>query len=62
MDRYDDNYLVVKYPQLVKSVTEGQQAVVYDDDGKVLLAGVIEKTFINGKWHKQMLFERIHGE
>ena len=62
VDRYDDNYLVVKYPQLVKSVTEGQQAVVYDDDGKVLLAGVIEKTFINGKWHKQMLFERIHGE
>ena len=34
----------------------------FADDGKVLLAGVIEKTFINGKWHKQMLFDRIHGE
>ncbi|MGN1399016.1 MAG: tRNA 2-thiouridine(34) synthase MnmA [Erysipelotrichaceae bacterium] len=60
--RYDEDYLLVKYPQLVKSVTEGQQAVLYDNDGKCLAGGVIEKTFINGLWHKEMLYNRIHGE
>ena len=60
LSQINDSELLVSYPQKIKAVTPGQQAVFYDGD--ICLAGaVIEKTFINNKWHNQMLIEHIHG-
>ncbi len=57
----NEEELLVSYPQKIKAVTPGQQAVFYDGD--ICLGGaVIEKTYINNKWHNQMLIEHIHGD
>ncbi len=57
----NEEELLVSYPQRIKAVTPGQQAVFYDGD--ICLGGaVIEKTYINNKWHNQMLIEHIHGD
>ena len=60
VERYDDQHLLIKYPQLVKAVTPGQQCVLYLDD--LCLGGsVIEQTYINGENHNEMVYKHIHG-
>ncbi|MDO4377533.1 MAG: tRNA 2-thiouridine(34) synthase MnmA [Erysipelotrichia bacterium] len=61
IEKSTDGMILVKYPQKIKAVTPGQQAVFYDGD-VCLGGGVIEKTYINNVWHQQMLHEHIHGE
>ena len=54
IEPYDDEMVLVRYPQKVASVTPGQQAVFYDGDICVG-GGVIEKTFLEGKDHEEVI-------
>ena len=58
IEPYDDELYLVKYPQRVASVTPGQQAVFYDGD-ICLGGGVIEKTFLDGKDHEEVIEELV---
>ena len=55
-----DNEALLTYPQKIKAVTRGQQAVFYDD-GELLGGGVIENTYINGEDLNAKLMERVNG-
>lgn len=58
--RLDDTSVLVKYPQTIASVTEGQEAVFYDGD-KCIGGGVIEEVFKDGKNLNQLIMETANG-
>lgn len=60
IERLDDTSVLVKYPQTIASVTEGQEAVFYDGD-KCIGGGVIEEVFKNGKNLNQLIMETANG-
>lgn len=60
IERLDDTSVLVKYPQTIASVTEGQEAVFYDGD-KCIGGGVIEEVFKDGKNLNQLIMEIANG-
>ena len=63
IDRIDENSVKVSYPQTVRSVTPGQEAVFYDGD-VMLGGGVIDSVFQNGEDIAEKIrtqLEKVHG-
>ena len=60
IERLDDTSVLVKYPQTIASVTEGQEAVFHDGD-KCIGGGVIEEVFKEGKNLNQLIMETANG-
>ena len=59
--KIDDHSCILSYPQKIKAVTPGQQAVFYRN-GELLGGGTIEKTYLNGQDVSESLMERVsHG-
>ena len=56
----DDTSVLVKYPQTIASVTEGQEAVFYDGE-KCIGGGVIEEVFKNGKNLNRLIMETANA-
>ena len=56
----DDKSVKLTYPQKIKAVTPGQQAVFYKD-GMLLGGGVIEDTFYNGISVAKWLNDRVNN-
>ena len=52
----DENTVLLEYPQTIRSVTPGQEAVLYDGD-TVIGGGKIDQVFKNG----EDLMEKIEG-
>ena len=58
LKKLSDNSVLLTYPQKIKAVTCGQQAVFYKD-GMLLGGGTIEKTFIEGNDLNEWLINRV---
>ncbi|MBQ3461204.1 MAG: tRNA 2-thiouridine(34) synthase MnmA [Solobacterium sp.] len=58
ISRNDDGTLTASYPQTIRSVTPGQEAVIYDGD-TVICGGQIEKVFRNGEDLQEMILNRF---
>ena len=60
----DDNKATLIYPQKIKAVTPGQEAVFYLN-GEMIGGGVIDKTFINGddvsEYLDNIVLRKFHG-
>ena len=54
-----DGTLMVRYPQTIRSVTPGQEAVFYDGD-IMIAGGRIEKVFRNGEDLMETIEHTIH--
>jgi len=59
--RIDQNSAYLIYPQKIKAVTPGQQAVLYKD-GLMIGGGVIENTYINDVDVSEWLNNRVNGK
>ena len=60
LTKIDDHSAMLYYPQKVKAVTLGQQAVFYKD-GMLLGGGTIDKTYINNNDVQEYLFKRVNN-
>lgn len=58
IEKIDDTSLMVSYPQTVRSVTPGQEAVFYDHD-VMIAGGTIEKVYQNGKDLMELIEQTI---
>ena len=61
IEKVDDSTLRIKYPQGIKGVTPGQEAVIYDGD--ILLAGgVIENVYHHQVDRMEEINQRRNGK
>lgn len=58
ISRNDDGTLTASYLQTIRSVTPGQEAVIYDGD-TVICGGQIDKVFRNGEDLQEMILNRF---